>query len=153
MSKSNIVGQPATEDDIEDLKPEPVSLKSPDILAKAVEIADVNSALYVNNEGLVVDSRWDLHLDQNVCGATLKDMGRTMDEQLLSGSFGCMQSVLIETNDLVFYVNRNNNGAFIFVASVLGSRGAQIVFRARRARLCLPLSVLENPHHTKQIPT
>ena len=66
---------------------------------------------------MIIDSRWKMKLDQNVCGATLKDMGRQMDEQLLSGSFGCMQSVLIETDDLVFYVIRNSNGAFIFVAS------------------------------------
>jgi len=92
-------------------------LKSSDVLEQAIEIQCVDGALFVNQDGLTVESKWNMKLDQNVCGATLNDMERAMDEQLLSGSFGCMQTVLIETNDLVFYVIRNTNGAFIFVAS------------------------------------
>ncbi|MFH2049817.1 MAG: hypothetical protein ABIJ12_10270 [bacterium] len=101
----------------QDLIPEQVSLKSPDILEKAVSIPNVNGALFVNQEGLIIDFRWGMKLDPNICGAALVDMGREMDEHLLNGSFGRMLSVLIETKDLVYYVIRNSNGAFIFVAS------------------------------------
>jgi tetratricopeptide (TPR) repeat protein len=101
----------------QDLIPEQVNLKSPDILEKAVSIPNVNGALFVNQEGLIIDFRWGMKLDQNICGAALVDMGHEMDEHLLNGSFGRMISVLIETKDLVYYIIRNSNGAFIFVAS------------------------------------
>jgi len=101
----------------QNLIPEQVNLKSPDILEKAVSIPNVNGALFVNQEGLIIDFRWGMKLDQNICGAALVDMGHEMDEHLLNGSFGRMLSVLIETKDLVYYVIRNSNGAFIFVAS------------------------------------
>ncbi len=101
----------------QNLIPEQVNLKSPDILEKAVSIPNVNGALFVNQEGLIIDFRWGMKLDQNICGAALVDMGHEMDEHLLNGSFGRMLSVLIETKDLVYYIIRNSNGAFIFVAS------------------------------------
>ncbi len=101
----------------ENLEPEPMSLNTSDILEKAVEILSINGALFVNEEGLIIDSRWNLKLDQAVCGPALKDMGLEVDEQFPGGSFGCMKSVLIETNDYIFYVIKNTNGTFIFVGS------------------------------------
>lgn len=115
-SLSNMITQVESKSD-NGLIPEIINLKSPDVLEKAVSIPNVNCALFVNQEGLIIDSRWSMKLDQNVCGAALVDMGHEMDEHLLNGSFGRMLSVLIETKDLVYYVIRNSNGAFIFVAS------------------------------------
>lgn len=102
---------------VENKKQEPACLKPSDILEKAVETRNVNGALFVNEEGLIIDSIWNLKLDQAICAPLLKDMGLEMDDQLLDSSFGIMQSVLIETNDYVFYVIKNTNGTFIFVAS------------------------------------
>ncbi len=118
LSKSFALENKTTNgDNDEKLNPEPISLKSPDILERAIEIPSIDGALFVNNEGLIIDSRWNLKFDQNVCGATMNDLWREMDVQLLSGSFGSIESILIETDDLIFYVTINTNGAFIFVAS------------------------------------
>lgn len=117
-------GIPADADDAaaEVVAPEP-DPESPDasfsrvqILDFAMAISGAQGALFVNVEGLVVDSRWNLAMDQARCGATIGELGNVLNKSLLESSFGCVRSVLVETPGLTFYVIREDDGAFVFVA-------------------------------------
>ena len=78
-------------------------------------IPGVRGALFVNFEGLVMDARWDLDMDQARCGATIGELGNELNKSLLEGSFGAVRSVLVETAGPTFYVIREQDGAFIAV--------------------------------------
>jgi len=64
----------------------------------------------------MVDSRWSMAMDQARCGATIGELGNELNKSLLESSFGCVRSVLVETPGLTFYVIREDDGAFVFVA-------------------------------------
>jgi len=102
-------GQTAAEPDL------PLPLAVPQILDEARTIPGVPGALFVNFEGLVIETRWQLDMDQARCGATIGELGNVLNESLLEGSFGAVRSILVETAGPTFYVIREQDGVFIFV--------------------------------------
>lgn len=91
------------------------SLNVREILDQATAVPAVKGALFVNAEGLVIDARWSLKMDQARCGATIGELGNELNQSLLEGSFGAIRSILVETDGPTFYILRQKDGAFIFV--------------------------------------
>ncbi len=89
-------------------------LTTKEILQQGMSIPNLAGGLFVNNEGLVVDSEWSLALDPAVCGATLTEVHHFLTQELVRTSFGKVQTVLIETADPVLYLVRVKQGMFIF---------------------------------------
>ncbi len=96
--------------------PDESELEMSQVLDQAMTIPGNGGALFVNHEGLVIDSRWKMKMDMARCGATIGELGNELNKSLLECSFGAVQSVLVETAEPIFYVIRQNEGAFIFVA-------------------------------------
>ncbi len=92
-----------------------LTLNLAEVLELATAIPGVKGALFVNSEGLVIDARWSLAMDQARCGATIGELGNQLNGSLLEGSFGAIHSILVETEGPTFYVVRESDGAFIFV--------------------------------------
>lgn len=101
----------------------PVILSSSELLKQAKSIKAVEGALFVNFEGLVVESEWTSDLDSGLCGAAMSDTLRSMKTELTRGSFGTLRRVLIESNEYLFYLIHVEDGVFIFVARDLATLG------------------------------
>jgi predicted regulator of Ras-like GTPase activity (Roadblock/LC7/MglB family) len=84
------------------------------ILEVAMSIPHVTGGLFANNDGLVSESEWSLTLDPVVCSATFTEIHHFLTQELVKGSFGRVQTLLIETGDPVFYLVRVSRGMFIF---------------------------------------
>lgn len=95
--------------------PEASSLSPSELVHQALAIPDMTGALFLNFEGLVVESDWQANLDPNVCGATLADVDYFLNQELARASFGRVSTILIETASAVFYLIRVANGLFLFV--------------------------------------
>jgi len=101
----------------------PAILSSSELLKQAKGIRAVEGALFVNFEGLVVDSEWTSDLDSGLCGAAMSEALRSMKTDLTRGSFGTLRRVLIESNEYLFYLIHVEDGVFIFVARGLATLG------------------------------
>lgn len=95
----------------------PTHLSNRDILVQALHIPEINGALFINNEGLLVDSEWALPLNPDVCGATMADADSYLSEELVKYSFGNISTVLIETADRMFYLVKVTDGMFVFAGT------------------------------------
>lgn len=91
-------------------------LAGAEVLKRAIGIAGVDGALFINSEGLVVDKQWKLAMDPMVCGATIGETGSDLSKQLMENSLGCIRTLLIETTGPVFYLVRVEDGTFVFVS-------------------------------------
>jgi tetratricopeptide (TPR) repeat protein len=87
------------------------------IVQKAVALPDMEGALFINLEGLVVEQEWGGLLDATTCGATMAEVSNVLSQELMKVSFGRVNSLLIETVGPVFYLLRVVNGMFLFVAN------------------------------------
>lgn len=87
------------------------------IVQKAVALPDVEGALFINLEGLVVDQEWGASFDATTCGATMAEVSNVLSQELMKVSFGRINTLLIETAGPVFYLQRVVNGLFLFVAN------------------------------------
>ena len=95
----------------------PAHLSNRDILTQALHIPEINGALFINNEGLLVDSEWALPLNPDICGATMADADSYLSEELVKYSFGNISTVLIETADRMFYLVKVADGMFVFAGT------------------------------------
>ncbi len=100
---------------------EPVWLNEREVLKRSRAVPGVVGALFVNNEGLLVDSQWSAGFDASVCAASLSDVGTVVNEELVETSFGKVKTLLVETRGPVFYLVRVAGGAFLFATN--GSAG------------------------------
>lgn len=92
----------------------PSRMTSAELLGQAVSIPDVDGALFVNFEGLVVESEWASRLDASVCAAAMTDVSKLLNQELIRASFGQLETILIETADPLFYIVRVADGLFLF---------------------------------------
>ncbi len=99
------------------------SLSTRDVIERATKIGEVEGALLVNFEGLVIDAEWNLDMDSSLCSATLGDVSNVLSQDLVKSSFGNFKAVLIETGTLTFYLVRVHNGLFLFVANESANLG------------------------------
>ena len=93
------------------------SLTIKDVLQAGVAIPDVEGALFVNVEGLVVESEWQASLDTTICSAALCDVDHFLNQELVCSAFGQVRTTLIETVEQVFYLLHVVDGLFLFVGS------------------------------------
>ena len=92
---------------------EPELLTPRDLLHKAVRIEHVIGALYMNDEGLVMESDWQAEIDPIVCGAAMAEVKKFLNQELMKASFGQVGTVLVETASLVFYLIQGASGIFL----------------------------------------
>lgn len=88
-----------------------------DVIKQAVQLPDVDGALFFNSEGLVVESEWSAGFDAHATAATMTEVGKFLDQELVNHSFGRVSALMIETKACVFYLLRKTGGMFLFVCN------------------------------------
>jgi predicted regulator of Ras-like GTPase activity (Roadblock/LC7/MglB family) len=91
----------------------PVRLTPADLLAEAVRIDGVDGAMFINTEGLVIESQWRATMEPAVCGAAIAEVSKFLDQELMKISFGRVGTVLIETPIRIFHLVRVSGGMFL----------------------------------------
>ena len=116
MNSAATHAEPAAEELSQTARSERVTRLTPvEFLAEALNIPGTNGALYINPEGLVMESQWHSDMDPTICGAALAEVSKFLDQELMKVSFGHVGTVLIETPGMVFYLLRVSNGLFLIV--------------------------------------
>ncbi len=85
------------------------------ILTAAIGIPLMQGGLYVNRDGLVVDTEWTISMDASLCGAIMAEVNAFCMQELMKSSFGRVKTVLIETPDPILYMVRAGKHLFVFV--------------------------------------
>lgn len=88
-----------------------------ELVHQAVAIPDVDGALFINHEGLVVESKWDTTFDAQICAATLGEVDNFLNQELVKASFGRVRNLLIENGRVVLYLVRVPDGLFLFAGN------------------------------------
>ncbi len=91
-------------------------MREADVLQEALGLENVQGALFINFEGLVVESAWQAEVEASVCGAAMAEVSKFLSQELVKASFGGVNSVLIETGSMVFYLIHADNGIFLTVS-------------------------------------
>ena len=99
-------------------------LNTKQLLQEVISIPGVDGALFVNFEGLVVESEWCLKMDPNLCGAAIGEVGNFLEQELLQSSFGGVIAVLIESEGLTYYLVKRSHGTFLFVGNSSATLGS-----------------------------
>ncbi len=92
----------------------PTAITSRDLLEQAVELPGIDGALFVNQEGLVVESEWGTRLDATTCAAAMSEVIKLANHELARTTFGPASAVLIEASNAIYYLVRVKDGLFIF---------------------------------------
>jgi len=104
---------------------EPQKYSAKQVLLSAITIPGIDGALFINREGLVVESEWTVQLDASTCGAVIGEVAKQVEQELMANSFGEVQTVLIESqSDQIFYVTKVHNGSFLYVANSAANLGS-----------------------------
>ena len=85
------------------------------VLQEALRIDHVHGALYINFEGLVMESAWQIDLDATICGAALAEVSKFLSQELMKVAFGGVNAVLIETGNMIFYLIHVESGIYLTV--------------------------------------
>ncbi len=100
-----------------------VKLSAKEVLEGSIAIPGVNGVLFINPEGLVVESEWALKMDPNACSAAMGEIDQELGRELLKSSLGRVRRVLIETVGPTFYLVRVTNGIFLVAANSSANLG------------------------------
>ena len=98
-------------------KPELVPLTPAELIDRAITMSGIDGALFVNHEGLVVESKWTLKLDESVVGAVMAETGHAVAQELMQNAFGYVQTILIEAEDIMLYQMNVDDGFYLFATS------------------------------------
>ena len=101
----------------EEVQPEAVSLSSKQILRMVLEVPGMKGALFLNRDGLVVESDWGADLEAEICGTTLGEVLQYIDRELGKNDFGKVSTLLVETATLLYHLMQVPKGTFLFVGS------------------------------------
>lgn len=96
----------------------PETLSPGDLLRAVLKIDVVHGALFIDSEGLVIESEWQADMDATTCGAALAEVNKFLNQELMKVSFGRVDTVLIETEELVFYLMHVSSAMYLVVADV-----------------------------------
>ena len=94
---------------------EPERLTAKQIARQSTLVPDVNGALFVTEDGLIVENEWSGKLDSVVCAATMAELDRFLSQELVRAAFGRCQALLVESTGPIFYLVHVNDGFFLFV--------------------------------------
>lgn len=86
------------------------------LLKEAMQLPGLTGSLFINTEGLVVESEWASDIDATVCGAALAEVNKMLNQELVKASFGEVDQVLIETSNHVWCLLRIENGMILLAA-------------------------------------
>jgi len=100
-----------------------VKLSAKEVLEGSIAIPGVNGVLFINPEGLVVESEWALKMDLNACSAAMGEIDQELGRELLKSSLGRVRRVLIETVGPTFYLVRVADGIFLIAANSSANLG------------------------------
>ncbi len=92
-------------------------LTAAEVVKLSVQLPDVDGALFFNSEGLVAESEWSATLDSHACAATMTEIGKFLDQELVKHSFGKVSALMIETQVPILYLQRRSGGMFLFVCN------------------------------------
>lgn len=96
---------------------QPVMLSVLAMLRQTLEIEEVMGAMFINLEGLVIESQWRSELDVTICGAAMAEVNKQLNQELMEASFGSIDAVLIEAKSEVFYLIHEKNGMYLVVTA------------------------------------
>ena len=88
-----------------------------EVVRMSMQLPDVDGALFFNSEGLVAESEWSVGLDPHTSAATMTEVGKFLDQELVKYSFGKVGALMIETQSPIFYLLRKTGGMFLFVCN------------------------------------
>jgi predicted regulator of Ras-like GTPase activity (Roadblock/LC7/MglB family) len=94
----------------------PKVMREADLLSEALGVDHVQGALYINFEGLVIESAWQAEAEASVYGAAMAEVSKLLGQELMKASFGGVDSVLIETANLVLYQIHVDDGIYLTVS-------------------------------------
>jgi predicted regulator of Ras-like GTPase activity (Roadblock/LC7/MglB family) len=112
---SSVARAPRTIEAVPAPPAEPVLLTPRDLLREALKLEHVIGALYMNEEGLVMESEWRAEMDPIVCGAAMAEVKKFLNQELMKASFGQVGTVLVETAVTVFYLVQAAGGIFLIL--------------------------------------
>lgn len=93
------------------------SVTAAEIVRCAGSIKGLSGSLFVNCEGLLVESKWADNLDPEIVAAAMSEVTSQLNQDLLRGSFGAVSWILIETDGQTVQLVRRTNGTFVFLGS------------------------------------
>ncbi len=93
------------------------SVTAAEIVKSASSIKGLTGSLFVNNEGLLVESKWIDKIDPEICAAAMNEVISQLNQDLVRGSFGEVSWILIETDNQTVQLVRRTNGTFVFLGS------------------------------------
>jgi len=105
------------------MEPAAISIGIEDILEQAFKLPKLQGALFATLEGLIVESEWKCDLDAAICGATFAELNRTLNQELTRVPFGECSTILIESEERIFYIVMISSGMFLFVGDAAMSMG------------------------------
>ena len=118
VEETHVIDAAAVPDgDGEDLERQTVSLNPGDLLSAAISVPELQGAMFINRDGLVVASEWHSSLSAEVCGTTLGEACQYVDRELVKNAFGRVATILIETGSLIYHLERVEDGIFLFVGT------------------------------------
>lgn len=88
-----------------------------DIIRQASAISGLTGCMLVNSEGLMVESKWNSEIDQELCAGTLSEVTKYLNLKLTCDSFGEVSWVLIETPGETIQLVRCKQGTFVFIGT------------------------------------
>ncbi len=97
--------------------PDDSGLTEGDLVRQTMAVPEVKGVMFLNRDGLVVESDWGVDLEAELCGTTLGEVCQYVDRELDKNSFGGVSTVLIETGSLIYHLVRVPAGTFLFVGS------------------------------------
>lgn len=103
-----------------------------ELLSEALRIPGTRGAMYINSEGLVMESQWQSEMDPALCGAAFAEVNKFLEQEQMKVSFGRVGTVLIETARQVLYLLRVREGMFLVAGSAEVNLGT---LRMRRSGL------------------
>jgi len=95
----------------------PTKLSKADVLRGTFGIDGIQGALFVNTEGLLIASEWQSQIDSATCGAALAEVINFLSQELMKVSFGRVNTVLVETAGIVFYLIHVDQGMYVVVGN------------------------------------
>jgi predicted regulator of Ras-like GTPase activity (Roadblock/LC7/MglB family) len=103
--------------DVSEIEPDDHAVTSiAEVLAQSLAVDHSQSSMFINNEGMVVESDWHGSMDREICGAVMAEVCNAVMQELARTPFGQAGTVLIESENHVFLVLKLQEGMFVFVA-------------------------------------
>lgn len=103
---------------------EQAPLDAVQLIAETMRLSEIQGTMFINPEGMIVESDWAMPLDSSTCAAAMREISNFLNQELVKSKFGGVGTVLIETEDPIFYVVNVGDGSFVVAGSSRTNLGA-----------------------------